>query len=232
MWGAWGMLDAAMTGDVPHEAAWQMSRFDYLRRHPDEARVFDEMMARFPDDRHAAIAAAYDFSSARLIADIGGGNGATLRHILARFPGPRGLVFDRPDVVDGIGAEQLMDGRIAVERGSFFDRLPEGADVYLLVRVLHNWPDEDCVRILRACRAAMAAEALLLLGESILEPDPAQGRVADYLLDAQMMVSFGHARHRSVDEFRALLDAADLAVRRIIPTASSISIVEGMPKAI
>ena len=36
-WAAWGMLDVAMTGGVPHEAAWDMGRFDYLRTHPDEA---------------------------------------------------------------------------------------------------------------------------------------------------------------------------------------------------
>ena len=55
-WGAWGMLDVAMTGGIPHEAAWSMSRFDYLRQHPDEARIFDAMMANYPDNRHAAIA--------------------------------------------------------------------------------------------------------------------------------------------------------------------------------
>jgi hypothetical protein len=70
------------------------------------------MMANFPDNRHAAIAAAYDFSGARLIADVGGGNGALLRHILARFPGPCGLVFDLEDVVRAIPPDGLMEGRI------------------------------------------------------------------------------------------------------------------------
>ena len=60
-WNAWGKLDVAMTGGIPHEAAWNMDRFTYLRQHPDEARIFDAMMANFPDNRHAAIAAAYDF---------------------------------------------------------------------------------------------------------------------------------------------------------------------------
>ena len=85
-WRAWEELDAAMTGGVPHEAAWGQGRFAYLREHPEEARLFDAMMANFPDNRHAALAAAYDFSGARLICDVGGGNGAALRHILGRFP--------------------------------------------------------------------------------------------------------------------------------------------------
>jgi len=34
-WSAWGSLDVAMTGGIPHDAAWNMKRFDYLREHPD-----------------------------------------------------------------------------------------------------------------------------------------------------------------------------------------------------
>lgn len=111
-WAAWGMLDVAMTGGVPHVAAWNMSRFDYLCAHPDEARGFDAMMANFPDTGHVAVAAAYDFSGAALIADIGGGNGAALRHILSRFPVPRGLLFDRDDVVRAIQAADLLVDRL------------------------------------------------------------------------------------------------------------------------
>jgi hypothetical protein len=112
-------------------------------------------MAHFPDDRHQAIADAYDFSNARLIADIGGGDGEALRRILGRFSGPRGLVFDRDDVVQTIPGAARMGGRIATEGGSFFDRVPRGAEIYLLVRVLHDWSDADCQRILKNCRAAM-----------------------------------------------------------------------------
>src|SRR5205823_3006270 len=74
-WRAWESLDTALTGGVPHEAAWSTGRFEYLRTHPEEARIYDTMMAHFPDDRHAAIAATYDFSAARLICDIGSGMG-------------------------------------------------------------------------------------------------------------------------------------------------------------
>lgn len=228
-WRAWGMLDVAMTGAIPHEAAWGMGRFDYLRQHPDEARVFDAMMASFPDHRHAAIARSYDFSGATVIADIGGGNGETLRHILARFPAARGLLFDREDVIDVLTPEQLMEGRISGETGSFLDRVPSGADVYLLIRVLHDWADEDCVRILRVCRAAMSPDSRLLVGEQILEPDPARARAASYLLDMQMMAMFGRARERSEDEFCNLFQQAGFSLRRVISTGSPMSILEATP---
>jgi hypothetical protein len=227
-WMAWGRLDAALTGGIPHQAAWSQGRFAYLREHPEEARAFDEMMAHFPDNRHAAVATAYDFSAARLIADVGGGNGAMLRHILARFPGPRGLVFDRPEVVATLEPEALLDGRIASAGGSFLDAVPPGADHLILSRVLHDWPDEGCARILANCRAAMAEGAVLLIVENLLEPDPLLGRPTDYLVDMQMMAMFGTGRQRSPEEFRALLAGAGFAWRRTVPTASPVSILEAV----
>ncbi|BCG83117.1 methyltransferase [Mesorhizobium sp. 113-3-3] len=231
-WGAWNKLDVAMTGGTPHEAAWSIGRFAYLKQHPDEARLFDAMMANFPDNRHAAVAAAYDFSGAGLIADIGGGNGAALRQILTRFSTPRGLVFDREDVITAVTPDDLMEGRITAQGGSFFDQVPAGADIYMLIRVLHDWPDEDCLRILRVCRAAMGGpQARLLLGEQILEPDPARGRATGYLIDVQMMTMFGHARARSVAEFRDLFAQSGFWLRQVIPTASPVSIIEAAPIA-
>jgi hypothetical protein len=208
-----------------------MGRFDYLLQHPDEARAFDAMMANFPDNRHAVVAASYDFSAAGLIADIGGGNGEALRHILARFPRARGLLFDREDVIKVITSEQLMRGRIVTRSGSFFDQVPSEADIYMLIRVLHNWPDEDCVRILRTIRAAMGRHSLLLLGEQVLEPDPARGRATSYLIDVQMMAMFGRARERGEVEFNDLFDQSGFSLRRVISTESPIAIIEALPIA-
>lgn len=229
-WKAWGALDVAMIGGTPFEAAWNMSRFAYLRQHPEEARGFDAMMATFPDNRHQAIATCYDFSEARTVADIGGGNGATLRRILSRFPSVRGILFDREDVIAALTADDLLQGGIAVQGGNFFDAVPKGADVYLLIRVLHDWKDDDCLRILRTCRAAMGADARLLLGEDILDPDPARGKANTYLVDMQMMAMFGHARERSETELRNLLSLSGFVLRRVIPTKSAVSIIEAMPK--
>jgi hypothetical protein len=228
-WRAWGELDAALTDGIPHQVAWSMGRFDYLRRHPDEARTFDEFMAHFPDDRQQALANAYDFSAAGLIADIGGGNGEALRRILGRFSGPLGLVFDREDVVAAIPDAARMQGRITVEGGNFLDRIPRGADIYLLMRVLHDWSDVDCRTILRNCRAAMESDARLLICEQILEPDPARGNPFLYLVDIQMMVSFGTARERSEAEFKTLLNETGFAFQRLIPTLSQVFIVEAVP---
>ncbi len=229
-WQAWNALDVALDGGIPHEAAWGVKRFDYLREHPAEARIFDTFMANFPDDRHNALAAAYDFSKADLIVDVGGGNGEALRRILARFPDARGIVFDREDVVAAVPPDGLAGGRISVRSGSFFDGVPTGADVYLLIRVLHDWADADVARILRSCRAAMGSQGRLLIVDLILQPDPLRGRPTDYLVDMQMMAMFGAAHERTEAEFRALLTPAGFDLLRVIATASPVSILEAAPR--
>ena len=230
-WAAWGQLDAAMTGGVPHVAAWQQGRFEYLADHPDEARIFDQTMANSPDNRLPAIAAAYDFSSARVIVDVGGGTGEALRQILSRHPAPVGVVFDREDVVTAIGEDPraLLHGRITLRSGDFFHEVPAGGDVYLLLRILHDWSDADCVRILRSCRAAMTSSSVLLVGELILEPDPTRGQALDYLVDLQMMAMFGSARERTTSEFESLFHAAGFELRAVTATASSAWLIEAAP---
>jgi hypothetical protein len=229
-WRAWGELDAALTGGTPHRVAWNTGRFEYLRDHPEEAHIFHTFMARTPDGRLRALAAAYDFSNATVIVDVGGGNGEALRLILSRYPHLRGLVFDREDVIAAIPLAERLDGRIAVESGSFFERVPAGADVYLLNWILHDWSDEDCLRILRNCRAAMDDRARLLIGEALLDPDPARGEPTAYLLDAHMMAIFGEARERTESEFRDLLASSGFAVERSIATPSPFSLIEAVPR--
>ena len=226
-WNAWGSLDVALQGDVPQEVAWGVGRFDYLRGHPEEARAFDSFMAQMPDNRHAAIAASYDFSDARVIVDVGGGNGECLRQILSRFEHTTGTVFDRDDVVSAIPASATLNGRIATADGSFFDHVPEGGDVYLLVRVLHDWSDDDCLRILRTCRASMKAGAILLLGEQILDPDPTKDPTG-YLLDTMMLTMFGQARERSEHEHAELLSNAGFALQSVVSTGSPTSLIEAV----
>jgi hypothetical protein len=228
-WGAWGRLDVAPQGGTPHQAAWGTSRFEYLAAHPEEARLFDAAMAGFNDHRHDAIAAACDLSGVSTIVDVGGGNGEALRQILARAPDARGILFDRAHVVGAIPPGNLLDGRITVAAGSFFEAVPPGGDLYLIGRVLHDWSDEDCRRILASCRAAMGPSARLLVVEALLDPDPAQGEVSLYLVDMQMMAMFGDARERTEAEFDALLTASGFVRRRTIPTETRAFILEALP---
>ncbi len=51
-----------------------------------------------------SVAAAYDFSTARTVVDVGGASGNMLAHILTRHAGPRGVLFDLPQATTGAPA--------------------------------------------------------------------------------------------------------------------------------
>ena len=113
--------------------------------------------------------AAYDFSGLRRLVNVGGGRGVLLAAILRGAPGPSGVLMDRPAAIPEARRRLDADGlgdRAECVAGDFFDAVPPGADAYLLSRVVHDWDDDDAVRILATCRAAMTERARLLVIEA------------------------------------------------------------------
>lgn len=224
-----GLLEAVHGGTTPFHHVHGAGFFDYLARHADAAEAFHEHMLALTGQDAAAITAAYDFGSFGRVVDVGGGHGALLTAVLRAHPGVRGVLFDRPSVVEGarefLGAEGLAD-RCDLAGGSFFDGVPAGADAYLLKDVLHDWEDEPAVAILRACRSAMESPARLLVVERLLPPDaaPAPGKLTDVV----MLVLTG-GRERTEAEYRALLEAGGFALARVVPTGSPMSVLEARP---
>jgi hypothetical protein len=187
-------------------------------------------MQNSPDDRHNAVAEAYDFASAHLVVDVGGGNGALLATILAKNPSVRGVLFDQPNVV--VGAETVLSDvadRCAIDAGSFFDWVTEGGDIYTLSQILHDWDDAHCLQILRNIRGAMHPNSRLLIIERVLSENPDEYLALNFLSDIQMLVLFPGAKERTTREYGALLAEAGFAEPSPIMTRSPFYIIEAKP---
>ena len=109
---------------------------------------------------------------------------------------------------------------------------PEGADLYILSRVIDGFDDARAVAVLANCRRGMGKRGRLLLVEPVL-PDrvgAAASRAvqADMLMDLNMLVRTG-GRERTEAEYRAFLAAADLRLEQVIPTDAPVSLVEAAP---
>jgi hypothetical protein len=173
-----------------------------------------------------AVAAAYDFSNVGTLVDVGGASGHLLTTILQRHPKTRGILFDLPHVVkDGpalIDARGLTN-RVEIQSGSFFDTVPAGGDAYLLSHIIHDWREDRCLTILGHCRRAMNAGGRVLIIEMVLPPadTPHPGK----MLDVMMLVGPG-GQERTAEEYTVLLAKAGFRLNRIVPTASSVSVVE------
>ena len=229
-WRGWEEIIYSLeTGKPGFDKVWGMGLFDYLAQHPDAASHFSEAMVGFHGSEPPTVADAYDFSEVRTVVDVGGASGNLLAAILRRHPGVRGVLYDLPHVVRDAPAllkAQGVDGRVTIEPGSFFDRVPAGGDAYLLSHIIHDWSEAQCVTILKHCRAAMGPKGRLLIVEAVLpEGDtPHQGKLQDLV-----MLVFPGGQERTEAEYSTLLDKAGFALRRVVPTASVVSVVEAVP---
>jgi SAM-dependent methyltransferase len=210
---AWTHLtDAVRRGGAVYEDLHEQSLWQWLATHPQEEAVFNASMARRATLQVAAVRAAHDFSRARLVVDVGGGQGAMLAGLLALEPALRGIVADRPDVAEAATAALAradLGDRAHGEPTDFFVAVPPGGDVYVLSNVLHDWDDPEALVILGAVRRAMPPQAHLLVVENVLDAPgraPAQQRDV-HLVDLHMLVMFG-ARERTHEEYDGLLVAA------------------------
>jgi hypothetical protein len=228
-WRSWGELGHAIrTGQPAFDHVFGEPLFEYLAKNPEPARVFDDAMAGRSAAEISALLAAYDFSNAGHLVDVGGGNGALLSAILDQYPQLSGTVFDLPHVTEAARAArgEGEQPRLRYAGGSFFTDVPVAGDTYLLKKVLHDWPDARAREILARCREAMAPDSRLLLIESVV---PA-GTPPTFMtfLDLWMLVWAG-GKERTEEEYRALLKSAGLSLRRIVPTASPVCVIEAAP---
>jgi len=235
VWQSWGdLLTTVRTGETALHRVFKTDSFEYLEHHPEEAAVFDEAMGSFTAMTAIAVAAAYDFSRMKKVIDLGGGQGALMAGILRANPDLRGVVFDMPRLAEGarreIAASGLAD-RCEFVGGDFFEKVPAGADAYMLKHVIHDWDDAKATRILETCRAAMSSEAKLLIVEGVYPPriDGSLESHGAARNDVNMMVCTG-GRQRSEAEFRELYQAAGLRLARIVPTMGMVCVIEGVPR--
>jgi O-methyltransferase domain/Dimerisation domain len=229
-WKAWEeLLFGVKTGEMPFRKAHGGTLFDFLEQHPEDLAVFGESMTSLSATENPAIAAAYKFSGIGTLVDVGGGHGSLLATILKANPKLEGVLFDQPSVIARAEKDQHVTAkgvsqRCRRESGNFFEAVPKGGDAYIMKYILHDWNDEECVRILANCRAAMNEKGRVLVADAVIPPgnDPGWGK----LLDIQMLVIGG--RERTKAEFAEMFAAAGLKLTRVVPTKCPLSIVEGV----
>lgn len=230
---AWSDLEQAVrTGEPSFARVHGADLFGYLSAHPDDAEVFDGAMQDIARNFLAGILAVHDFSGYSSVVDVGGGTGALIAAILQSAPDTRGVLLDTAPVLSA--AEAVLQAAGIADRcrtvpGDFFDHVPPDADLYILSNIVHDWDDDNAVRILQTCRAAMRADSRLLVIELVLPDDarPSMGK----LLDLEMLSITPNGRQRTTTQYAELLLRAGLEVTECVPAlpGTPASYVEATP---
>lgn len=223
------LSESVRRGKPAFELTFGMQDFDYFGQHPELAALFQRGMTSVTARTARAIAETYPFAGSLKVTDVGGGEGQLLAEVLRRHPKVRAVLYDLPYAQEGARRHLASLGlleRCELVAGSFFDSVPPGADLYLLKHILHDWPDDKAVTILKNVRRALGPEGRVLIVDRILPdglaPSPA------FLADINM-IAFPGGRERKQAEVELLLTAAELQLTRVIPLPGPVAVIEAAP---
>jgi len=226
-WRSWGDLYGTVkTGQPAFDRVHGEPLFDYLAHTPVDAAIFNAGMTSGTNVDVENIVAAYDFSPFTKIVDVGGGHGGLLRALLERYPNGSGVLCDLPEVIAGAGEMQqsAVATRCELVPADMFQSVPSGGDAYILKRVLHDWNDDEAIKILESCRRAVVRGGRVLVMELVVkasnQPDAAKW------MDLNMLVMLT-GRERTEAEFGELYSRTGFRLTRVVPTRR-LSIVEGI----
>jgi hypothetical protein len=221
--------DCLRTGQDGVSQAYGKHVFDLLAERPDQLDTFQAAMTSSSTMAGKAVTDAYDFAGIERLADVGGGHGALLASILRRYPGMQGVLFDRPEIVAGVPEDQFAgcEGRVTIEAGSFFERVPDGCDAYIMKHIIHDWGDEQCRTILGLMRAKLPPQGKVLVCDMVVSGEP--GPTPAKMLDIEMLVMTVGGKERTPEEFAELFASSGLRLNRIVTTERPICVVEAVP---
>ena len=184
--------------------------FELQNEDTEYAQIFHEAMFAYSaseTDVVTQLVEDVNIDGVNTICDVGGGHGHLLERLLSEWPAVSGIVLDLPAVV----ADQQnhlrppeIQRRCQYVSGDMFASVPR-ADVYFLKHVLHDWNEEECLRILSTIRRAASARTRLFICEWIVpEPDtPHFSKIVDI-----HMLCISTGRQRTIAEFNRLLTAS------------------------
>ncbi|MFJ5281400.1 methyltransferase [Streptomyces parvulus] len=230
-WEDWShFVEAVRTGEPSLPKLRGMSAFEFMEAKPEYGEVFMKGMGAMSATETEPVLAAYDFSRFKTVVDFCAGRGELLAGILRTSPGVRGILADPRVEESGAAAyltEQGVGDRCEVVRADLFGPVPAGGDAYVLKHIVHDWPEERALEILRNVRAAMPPQGRLLLMEMVV-PDKANAAHASKLVDLWLMLLVG-GRERTAGQYGQLLAKAGFCLERVVQTPAAISVVEASP---
>jgi hypothetical protein len=223
---SWSTLPTFVrTGRPAYHEVFGLPFWEDLAAHPDVAASFDALMGlagHGTPDPDVPISGGWE--QVRTVVDVGGGTGAMLAEILRARPWIHGTLLDLPATLARSGdifREAGVADRVTLAPQSFFDPLPAGADLYLLKKIINDWPDPETISILRRCGEAARPDGQVVVLGGVAPDDQPAG------LSVDMVLAGG--RTSTLTEFRELARQAGLLVAAAGPQPSGQFAVECRP---
>ncbi|KAL4351533.1 hypothetical protein GQ457_06G002200 [Hibiscus cannabinus] len=231
MLGPWHNLSVRVleSGNMPpFEAANGTDLWSYTEANPGHSKLFNDAMACGARVTVPAVIEGCPevFNGIETLVDVGGGNGTALSLLVKAFPWIRGINFDLPH---NAAVAQKIDG-IENVGGDMFVSVPN-ADAVFLMWVLHDWDDEECIRILKKCREAIPEDkGKAIIVEAVVEENKDDElESARLLLDMVIMAHTNRGKQRSLKEWSYVLQESGFTRFNVKPIRAIQSVIEAYP---
>ncbi|KAK7257407.1 hypothetical protein RIF29_31371 [Crotalaria pallida] len=210
------------------ESATGKSFFDYLNGDPDSLSSFQESMAADSYMFKLALKKCkHVFEGLGSLVDVGGCTGETTRCIHEAFPRMKCIVFDQPQVVANCKGTENFE----FVGGDMFNSIPS-ADAVLLKRILHDWNDEQSLKILKKCKEAISSkgkEGKVIIVDVVIDKENDNRELTELKLNFDMvMLTVNNGKERETKEWEKLIYEAGFNNYKItsIPVCGIMSLIE------
>uniref|UniRef100_A0ACD5ZY99 Uncharacterized protein n=1 Tax=Avena sativa TaxID=4498 RepID=A0ACD5ZY99_AVESA len=221
----WFESDAA--AEMPFRTAHGADPWMVFAHDPKINMVFNAGMAADTRFAMSFVLSNYGdaFDGVTSLVDVAGGTGTAARAIANAFPRIKCSVLDLPNVIDSVPA----DGVVEYVAGDMMSSIPK-ADAMFLKYVLHDWNDEDCVRILRECRKAILKPGgkVIIVDMVVGSPSNNAAYEAQVLFDLLMMVITA-GKERDEREWTKIFMDAGFSHHKTRPVLGSVALIELYP---
>ncbi|MFH0299353.1 methyltransferase [Bradyrhizobium sp. 31Argb] len=225
-----GLVDSVRSGKTATEMRGEgHNRYAVMGSSPELVARFNAAMVSLTRSLVPKIVQAYDFSTARVVMDIGGGSGELIAGVLLHNPNLKGIAFDlarcEKEAQEHLNRVGIAD-RCRFVAGDFFEAVPRGADTILMKSILHNWKDDRSEIILRKCRDALPVGGKLIIIERIMPERPttsAQDR--EHAMSDLNMLREPGGMERTEAQYRTLAEVAGFTFAGL-SSAGSFSLIQ------
>jgi hypothetical protein len=205
--------------------------FEYAGKNSKYSKVFNDAMSSYSAMHTAMVLEAlngYDFSNISHICEIGGGQGHLLSHLQSKYKHLKGTILELEPVVNNQDSSwpsrmDLQD-RCKYIKGNMFEKVPS-ADLYLMKMILHDWNDDECIKILSNIHKSASDKSKVFIIEHLV-PDPTTSHFSK-LFDIHMMCATT-GRERTIEEFQSILNQSGWRyIQTYYPKSKMIGVIEG-----
>ncbi|XP_031104919.1 probable O-methyltransferase 3 [Ipomoea triloba] len=215
---------------TPFDTAHGMTFWDYAGKEPKLNRFFNDAMA---SDARLVMNVVIKycrgvFEGLNSLVDVGGGTGTVAKTIAEAFPDLKCTVFDLPHVVQGLEGTKNLD----YAGGDMFVSIPP-ADALLLKWILHDWSDEESVKILKKCKDSIPSKEkggkIIIIDMMVDNKIKDDESVETQIFFDMLMMILVTGRERTEKDWAKLFFEAGFSDYKIIPILGLRSLIEVYP---